>query len=110
MIYSNDLTFWVYVYNIVIGVVGCALFCYWWYKIKIASEIYKYFTLLLLTLSFEKIVALITRINSNVRISSESTHDTLIWHLRTFPTAIILTFIVIMAVRRLTRISDNKEV
>lgn len=110
MDHLKDITFWVYVYNIIVASAGFLLFCFWWYKVKAASEVYKYFTFLLLAISFEKVIALIIRIDSGVKIVSKTYHDTWIWHVRTLPTAVILTLIIIMASRRLVKIyTENKK-
>jgi hypothetical protein len=72
--------------------------------------VYKYFTFLLLALSFEKTIALIIRVETGVRVAFTGSHNSILWHLRTLPTAIILTLIVAMAIRRLASMDeDNKK-
>jgi hypothetical protein len=105
----GDITAWVYFYNIFVALSGFVLFCYWWHRVKKASEVYKYFTFLLLALSFEKTIALVIRVETGVRVAFTGSHDSILWHMRTLPTAIILTLIVAMAIRRLASMDEDDK-
>jgi hypothetical protein len=107
----NDTAFLVYLYNVIVCFIGAVLFIWWWYKISIASEVYKYFTFLLLSLAFERSIVLYSR---SLKLCEEpeilfNFVDGKLWSIRTLPSAIVLTLIVAMVIRRLHILFKNTK-
>ena len=97
----EDLAFWSYLYNGAISLYGFLLFAWYWKKVGRASDVYKFFTILLLS------IAIVYGGNVHIRIIRAADHhkaiqfsDSLLWYARTWLEGLVLTIITFRMTKR----------
>lgn len=92
-----DFCFWTYILIVLIALYGIGLFVWWWLKVGHASEVYKYFIVLLFSEAFYNFFNALARY---FRFNDEDTTDYLmlmdhpIWKLRAAFHLIVLSLII----------------
>jgi hypothetical protein len=100
----NDFTIWVYAITVGLTAFGFFLFIWWWMRMRSASEVFIYVTLLLGFICFERIVLLYYRILLGTDIDAAmNLVGSDLWSLRTVPELIVVMLIIVRMARRACR-------
>ena len=100
----SDLTFCIYTATSILSLSGFVLFIWWWFRMRSASEVFVYVTLLLLFIGVERGFLAVFR--HAVVVDYTWAHSLILnewWALRTIPELVIISLIIVRMARRACR-------